>query len=247
MWHIVLLPIVVVALGRLPRADGPPPRRRARPFAPKNAPAPEVVQTVVEPTGAGAETKSVPPVSRPRSSSRTATSPSGTDATSRYDIVKEFVIAFVVVAVLVVGLAIVFSSPDDHAGDGEELVAANDPVDFAQTAITELDGTSATATYGPPYNNTAGVQPVDRPVLTRELGRRAHPDEHGPRLRARPARARCPNRPDVQAAARASTTRRRPAQQQRVDRRLREGGRQRHVLPTARWWSRRATTGRSGS
>ena len=29
------------------------------------------------------------------------------------------------------------------------------PVDFAQTAITELDGTSATASYGPPYNSTA--------------------------------------------------------------------------------------------
>ena len=29
-----------------------------------------------------------------------------------------------------------------------------DPVDFAQTAITELDGTSGTATYGPPYNAT---------------------------------------------------------------------------------------------
>jgi hypothetical protein len=29
-----------------------------------------------------------------------------------------------------------------------------DPVDFAQTATTELDGTSATATYGPPYNTT---------------------------------------------------------------------------------------------
>ena len=32
-----------------------------------------------------------------------------------------------------------------------------DPVDFAQTAITELDGTSGTATYGPPYNSTPGA------------------------------------------------------------------------------------------
>ena len=31
------------------------------------------------------------------------------------------------------------------------------PVDFAQTAITELDGTSGIATYGPPYNRTAGA------------------------------------------------------------------------------------------
>ncbi|MGP8058422.1 MAG: cytochrome b N-terminal domain-containing protein [Acidimicrobiales bacterium] len=59
MWHIVLLPIVVVLLAGfhvlMVRRRGVVP-----PFAPKNAPAPEVVQTVVEPTGAGAETKSVP-------------------------------------------------------------------------------------------------------------------------------------------------------------------------------------------
>ena len=59
MWHIVLLPIVVVLFAGfhvlMVRRRGVVP-----PFAPKNAPAPEVVQTVVEPTGAGAETKSVP-------------------------------------------------------------------------------------------------------------------------------------------------------------------------------------------
>ena len=30
-----------------------------------------------------------------------------------YDLVKEFIIAFVVVAILVVGLAVIFSSPDE--------------------------------------------------------------------------------------------------------------------------------------
>ena len=71
----------------------------------------------------------------------------------RYDIVKEGFIALLAVAVLVVLLAVVFSSPDDPAITLKTWSVA-DPVDFAQTAVTELDGTSGTATYGPPYNNT---------------------------------------------------------------------------------------------
>jgi hypothetical protein len=74
-------------------------------------------------------------------------------ATVPYDLVKEFVVALLAVAVLVVLLAVVFSSPDEHAVTLRSWSQA-DPVDFAQTAITELDGTSATATYGPPYNST---------------------------------------------------------------------------------------------
>jgi hypothetical protein len=70
-----------------------------------------------------------------------------------YDIVKEGLIAFLAVAVLVVLLAVVFSSPDDPAVTLKTWSVA-DPVDFAQTATTELDGTSGTATYGPPYNDT---------------------------------------------------------------------------------------------
>ena len=70
-----------------------------------------------------------------------------------YDIVKEGFIAFLAVAVLMVLLAVVFSSPDEPAITLKRWSIA-DPVDFAQTAITELDGTSATATYGPPYNST---------------------------------------------------------------------------------------------
>jgi hypothetical protein len=70
-----------------------------------------------------------------------------------YDIVKEGLIAFLAVAILVVLLAVVFSSPDEPAVTLKTWSIA-DPVDFAQTSITELDGTSGTATYGPPYNNT---------------------------------------------------------------------------------------------
>ena len=70
-----------------------------------------------------------------------------------YDILKEALVALLVVGVLIAGLAIIFSSPDEHPVTLKSWTA-NDPVDFAQTAITELDGTSAVATYGPPYNAT---------------------------------------------------------------------------------------------
>jgi hypothetical protein len=70
-----------------------------------------------------------------------------------YDILKEAFIAFLAVAVLIVLLAVVFSSPDEPAITLKSWSVV-DPVDFAQTAITELDGTSGTASYGPPYNST---------------------------------------------------------------------------------------------
>src|SRR5665213_1676148 len=68
-----------------------------------------------------------------------------------YDLVKEFLIALVVVVIVVTGLAVIFSSPDDKPVTVKSWSAAS-PVDFAQTAATELDGSSGTATYGPPYN-----------------------------------------------------------------------------------------------
>jgi hypothetical protein len=74
-----------------------------------------------------------------------------------YDIVKEFVIALVAVGVLVVGLAVVLSSPDVRPVTLKSW-SQSDPIDFAQTAITELDGSSAIATYGPPYTpSSSGV------------------------------------------------------------------------------------------
>lgn len=89
-----------------------------------------------------------------------------------YDIVKEFLIAFVVVAVLVVLLAVLFSSPDDSpvtlkSWATAPVTTSGGPVgavDFAQTAITELDGTSGTAGYGPPYNDTAGASQKIGPI-----------------------------------------------------------------------------------
>lgn len=71
----------------------------------------------------------------------------------RYDLVKELVIALVVVTALTVALTILFSSPDDPPTTIQSWARA-DPGDFVATAVTELDGTSEIAEYGPPYNHT---------------------------------------------------------------------------------------------
>jgi len=73
-----------------------------------------------------------------------------------YDIVKEGVLALVAIAILTVGLAALFGSPDERALTIKDWATAN-PVDFVQTAATELDGTSAVAGYGPPYTDTPGA------------------------------------------------------------------------------------------
>jgi hypothetical protein len=81
----------------------------------------------------------------------------------RYDLVKEVFICFLVVLIIVLGCAIVFSSPDDAPVTVKSWSNAM-PVDFAQTAMTELDYTSALATYGPPYNNTEGASQQLGPI-----------------------------------------------------------------------------------
>lgn len=81
----------------------------------------------------------------------------------RYDLVKELVLALFAVSLIVVGLAGVFSSPDDPAVTIQTW-ATKDPVDFVTTATSELAGTSGTAGYGPPYNNTADAAQVLGPI-----------------------------------------------------------------------------------
>lgn len=76
-----------------------------------------------------------------------------------YDLVKEFVIALVVVGLLGIVLALVLSSPDDK-GITLQQWARQDPSDFVATAVTELDGTSTSATYGPPYNHNGSGQQI---------------------------------------------------------------------------------------
>jgi len=82
----------------------------------------------------------------------------------RYDLVKEFVVALVVVTGLAVVLTILFSSPDDPPTTIQSWAQA-DPGDFLATSVTELNGTSEIAGYGPPYNHTPDatqkIGPID--------------------------------------------------------------------------------------
>lgn len=71
---------------------------------------------------------------------------------SPYDIIKEGSIAIAVVLILTLIFAVVFGSPDDPAITLKSWSTAA-PVDFATTALSELNGTSDTATYGAPYNS----------------------------------------------------------------------------------------------
>jgi hypothetical protein len=76
----------------------------------------------------------------------------------RYDIIKEGTIATVVVLVLTLALSWLLASPDVPPATIAGWAKAA-PADFLATAATELNGTSGSATYGPPYNNgTEGVQ-----------------------------------------------------------------------------------------
>ena len=115
----------------------------------------------------------------------------------RYDIVKEFLIALVVVAILVTGLAVVFGSPDDKPVTVRSWSTAN-PVDFAQTAITELDGTSGTAGYGPPYNENGTAQSIGFITPEHWLGVH-HPIDTANDFVLAPL-STLPNDPEVQAA-----------------------------------------------
>jgi hypothetical protein len=74
-----------------------------------------------------------------------------------YDIVKELCVAIGVVTVLALVLAIVFSSPDLPPSTIAQW-SRQMPVDFVTTAVSELDGSSETATYGPPYNHNGTGQ-----------------------------------------------------------------------------------------
>jgi hypothetical protein len=76
---------------------------------------------------------------------------------AHYDLVKEASIAVGVIALLTILLTVLFSSPDDKPSTiaqwSREL-----PVNFVTAATTELNGTSGTAEYGPPYNHNSEGQ-----------------------------------------------------------------------------------------
>ena len=76
-----------------------------------------------------------------------------------YDLVKEASIALGVVLALALLLTILFSSPDEQSSTIKTWSRAA-PVDFVSTAVTELDGTSGLAGYGPPYNHASSGQHI---------------------------------------------------------------------------------------
>jgi hypothetical protein len=135
MWHIVLIPIVLVALVgahvlavRVRGVVHPLPVRRAR----------------------------------GRKALRAAAVADRADwhgPTRRYDILKEATIATLIALILVLALAGLLSSPDDPPVTIATW-ARIAPADFVATAASELAGTSETATYGPPYNANGTPQSI---------------------------------------------------------------------------------------
>jgi hypothetical protein len=88
---------------------------------------------------------------------------------SPYDIIKEGVIAIIVVSLLTVLLAVVFGSPDEPALTIKGW-SNSDPMDFAATALSELNGTSGVAQYGAPYNKAATGQQLGPLTLAKWVG-----------------------------------------------------------------------------
>jgi hypothetical protein len=140
LWHIVLIPVGLIALVgahillvRVRGVSHPLPRTRAR-WRDQAA----------------------------RRVSAAADAAPWRGPTRRYDILKEGTIASVVVLALTAGLAGLLSSPDVPPVTIASW-AKLAPADFLATVASELNGTSKTATYGPPY--TRGTRSVQRLLL----------------------------------------------------------------------------------
>ena len=136
MWHIVLVPIVLVAIigahVLLVRVRG------------VSHPLPPTLATPGQGT-----------LRQRRRALGQADAAPWRGATRRYDILKEGTMAGVIVLLLTIALASLLSSPDVPSVTIQTWSRIA-PADFLATAASELNGTSETATYGPPYNNVTG-------------------------------------------------------------------------------------------
>jgi hypothetical protein len=135
MWHIVLIPIVLVALVGahilLVRMRG-----------------------VVHPI------QKMPHGRAARKAAKVAETLAWRGPTRRYDILKEGTVATLIVFLLVIGLAAMLSSPDEPPVTVASWAKVA-PANFMGTVASELAGTSETAKYGPPYNNgSSNVQKI---------------------------------------------------------------------------------------
>jgi len=106
-------------------------------------------------TGASGSHATAPTPRQMRAARRRAEAAPWRGPVRRYDILKEGTIALVVMVILVAILASLFSSPDIPAVTLQEWASAQ-PKGFTQIALSELNGTSTTAQYGPPYNHNHG-------------------------------------------------------------------------------------------
>ena len=86
-----------------------------------------------------------------------------------YDLVKELCIAIGVIALLAILLSVLFSSPDDRPSTIAQW-SRQQPVNFVAAAAKELNGTSDTAEYGPPYNHNGEGQHAAFIYLQKWLG-----------------------------------------------------------------------------
>jgi hypothetical protein len=136
MWHIVLIPIVLVALigahVLLVRVRG-----------------------VSHPLPASVSLPGRGSYRQRRRAMAAADAAPWRGPTRRYDILKEGTLAGVIVLALTLGLSLLLSSPDVPSVTVQSWSKVA-PADFLATAATELNSTSGSATYGPPYNNGTG-------------------------------------------------------------------------------------------
>ncbi len=77
-----------------------------------------------------------------------------------FDLIKEGAISLGVTTVLVIGAALIFKAPYRPAITNQQI-ARTQPITIMQTALGDLDGQGAIASYGPPYNHgTGGTQSI---------------------------------------------------------------------------------------
>ncbi len=154
LWHVVLIPIILIALVgahvlmvRVRGVSHPLPAAAGRPHVPQ-----------LRLAGGPRAWRAALAARRGRSrEQRAADAAPWRGPTKRYDILKEGTIASLVVLVLTVALAGLLSSPDEPPVTVQSWAQVA-PADFLATAAAELDGTSETATYGPPYNTNGTPQ-----------------------------------------------------------------------------------------
>lgn len=88
--------------------------------------------------------------------------------TAPYDLVREITIVGIVISVLVLVFAGVFSSSDEKPLTLQS-VAQSDPVGFTTISLSELGSSSTLAAYGQPYNTAAGATQYLGPISLQQL------------------------------------------------------------------------------